>query len=101
MFKNKKLYKKAKKIADEKYKKSSAYKSGFIVKTYRELGGEFIGKKDENTGLNRWFNEEWVDVGDGEYPVFRPTKKITKDTPLTIDEVDKSNLKNKLKSNKN
>ena len=35
MLKNKKLYKKAKKIADEKYKKSSAYKSGFIVETYK------------------------------------------------------------------
>ena len=34
MFKNKKIYNKAKKIADEKYKKNSAYKSGFIVKTY-------------------------------------------------------------------
>ena len=94
MFKNKKLYDKAKKIADEKYKKSSAYRSAFIVKTYKDLGGEFIGKKDEKSGLSRWFEEEWVDIGgDDEYPVYRPTKRITKDTPLTIDEVDKNNLK--------
>ena len=91
MFKNKKIYNKAKKIADEKYIKNSAYKSGFIVKTYKDLGGEFIGKKDEKTGLNRWFDEDWVDVGNGDYPVYRPTKRITNDTPLTIDEVDENN----------
>ena len=97
MFKNKKIYDKAKKIADEKYKKNSAYKSAFIVKTYKDLGGEFIGKKDEKTGLSRWLDEDWVDVGNDDYPVFRPTKKITKDTPLTINEIDENNLKKQIK----
>ena len=46
---------------------------------------------------SRWFNKEWTDVGDGEYTVYRPTKRITKETPLTIDEVDKSNLKKQIK----
>jgi hypothetical protein len=36
---NPELYKKAKQIAVEKYNKPSAFKSGFIVKTYKELGG--------------------------------------------------------------
>jgi len=32
------IYKKAKEIADEKYSKPSAYKSGVIVKKYKEMG---------------------------------------------------------------
>ena len=42
---NPELYQKAKQIADEKYSKPSAYKSGFIVKTYKDLGGTYSGKK--------------------------------------------------------
>ena len=36
---DKELYDFVKQKADEVYKKSSAYKSGCIVKTYKELGG--------------------------------------------------------------
>ena len=97
MFINKNNYEKAKKIADEKYKKSSAYKSVFMVKTYKNLGGVYVGKKDEKIGLNRWFDEECKDVRNDEYPVYRPTKIITADTPFTIDEVDKTNLKKQIK----
>ena len=60
--KDKELYQLAKKKADEIYKKSSAYKSGYIVKTYKALGGRYENdhqKKD----LKRWFEEKWVDVG--------------------------------------
>jgi len=42
-----KLYEKAKKIADDKYSKPSAYKSGFIVKTYKEMGGTYSGGKSK------------------------------------------------------
>ena len=38
--KDKALYDKVKKMADEIYKKPSAYKAGKIVKKYKELGGE-------------------------------------------------------------
>ena len=34
-------YKKAKKIADETYSRPSAYKSMFISRKYKELGGKF------------------------------------------------------------
>jgi len=94
---NKKLYEKVKKIADEKYKKNSAYKSGFIVKTYKEMGGKYKGEKKEKDGLSRWYKEDWKDIGDGEYPVYRPTKKVTKDTPLTPDEIKPSNLEKQIK----
>ena len=92
---NPKLYEKAKQIADEKYIKPSAYKSGFIVKTYKELGGKY---KDDNKEkeLERWFKEDWKDVGNKEYPVYRPTIRINKNTPLTLDEVDPENLKEQI-----
>jgi len=92
---NPELYEEAKKIADDTYKKPSAYKSGFIVKKYKELGGTYSGKK-ENKGINRWFKEEWKDVGKKDYPVYRPTKRITKDTPLTVQEISPSNLKKQI-----
>jgi hypothetical protein len=103
---NKELYRQVKQEADLKYKKPSAYKSGFIVKEYKRRGGEYKGSKT-NDGLTRWFLEEWSDIGNKEYPVYRPTKKISKDTPLTIKEIDPKNLlkqiklKQKIKGEKN
>lgn len=103
---NPKLYEKAKKIADEKYKKNSAYKSGFIQKCYKDMGGTYTDDNNEKP-LKRWFKEDWKDVGNKDYPVYRPTKRINKKTPLTIDEIDPQNLKSqielkqKIKGNKN
>ena len=93
---NPELYEKAKKIADETYKKPSAYKSGFIVKKYKELGGKY-SNDNEPKELKRWFKEEWKDIGNKEYPVYRPTKRISKETPLTIDEIDPKQLKEQIK----
>jgi hypothetical protein len=92
---NKKLYQKAKKIADETYSKPSAYKSGFIVKTYKEMGGTYETKAKVKP-LKRWFEEKWQDVGNSAYPVYRPTKRISKDTPLTASEIDPKNLKKQI-----
>lgn len=39
--KNPSLYKKAKAIADKTYKRNSAYKNMFLVKTYKDLGGTY------------------------------------------------------------
>lgn len=94
---NKTLYNKVKKEADKKYDKPSAYKSGWIVKEYKERGGEYSGKKKENEGLSRWYKEEWKDIGGKEYPVYRPTKRITKDTPLTESEISPTQLKKQIK----
>lgn len=103
---NQVLYEKAKKIADKKYSKPSAYKSGFIVKTYKNLGGTYSDdKKPKN--LKRWFQEDWKDIGGLSYPVYRPTKKINKHTPLTPDQINPKNLnqqirlKQEIKGNKN
>ena len=92
---NLELYNKAKEIANKIYKKSSAYKSGFIVKKYKELGGTYL---DDNKpkNLKRWYEEKWKDVGGLEYPVYRPTKRINKATPLTVNEISSSNLKKQI-----
>jgi len=101
-----KLYDKVKAEADKLYDKPSAYKSGYIVKTYKARGGKY---KNDNKprNLGRWFQENWVDIGNKDYPVFRPTKRINKSTPLTVSEIDpvqakqQIELKQKIKGNKN
>ena len=95
MIKNKALYEKVKQIADNIYKKPSAYKSGYIVKTYKDLGGTYSGNKTKE-GLSRWYLEQWTDVGGKEYPVYRPTKRINKNTPLTVSEINPINLKKQI-----
>jgi len=92
---DKKLYDKAKAQADEIYKKPSAYKSGYIIKRYKELGGRF---KDDGKPklLKRWFKEEWGDIGGKNYPVYRPKKRVSPKTPLTASEIDPANLKKQI-----
>jgi hypothetical protein len=94
---NPQLYNLAKKEADKIFTKSSAYKSGFIIKSYKDMGGTYT---DDNKpkNLKRWFKEEWKDIGNKDYPVYRPSKKISKTkTPLLPDEIDKKNLVEQIK----
>jgi hypothetical protein len=94
---NRKLYEEVKAEADTIYKKPSAYKSGFIVKTYKSRGGKYRGVSKDRP-LERWFKETWVSTsGKDEYPVLRPTKRISKDTPLLASEIDPKNLKEQIK----
>lgn len=101
------LYSKAKQIADKTYSKPSAYKSGFIQKKYKEMGGEYKDEKDKERPLERWFEEDWKDIGNKEYPVYRPTKRVSKKTPLTAAEIDPKQavkqiaLKQKIKGKSN
>ena len=89
------IYEKAKKLADEIYKKPSAYKSMYIQKKYKELGGTYA---NDNTpkNLKRWMQEKRNDVGNKLYPVFRPSVRISKQTPLTVKEIDPRNLKKQI-----
>tara|TARA_Y100000385_G_C12905193_1_gene555963 strand:+ start:464 stop:832 length:369 start_codon:yes stop_codon:yes gene_type:complete len=101
--KDKTLYQKAK----DKYSsmKHSAYKSGLIVKYYKELYVQkhkstdaYVGTKNKNKGLSRWFKEDWqTSDGKKEYSkkadVFRPTKKVSKDTPTTYKELTKKQVR--------
>lgn len=106
---NPNLYEKAKEIVYKQYPKHSAFRSGQLVQKYKELGGSYSGKNGEGRstlkkpkgGLTRWFKETWKDINPNKtetsYPVFRPTKRITKDTPLLASEIDPKNLKKQIK----
>ena len=89
------LYAEVKKLADKIYSKPSAYKSGFIVKTYKQQGGTYTDdKKPKN--LERWYKEQWTDIGNKAYPVYRPTVRVNKNTPLIPSEISPSNLKKQI-----
>ena len=94
------LYNKVKRYANSVYSKNSAFKSGFIVKTYKKYGGTYI-EDDKPKDLQRWFKEQWTDINPNKtpisYPVYRPTKIISKDTPLIASEIKPSNLKKQIK----
>jgi len=106
---DKDLYKKAKKKADETYERHSAYKSMYIQKVYKELGGRYKGKKNTK-GVTRWNSEQWIQVipflKDGKKiacgednkktKVCRPTKRIDSKTPITLPELLKLHPKNDL-----
>lgn len=100
---NKKLYEQVKKEADQKYKRHSLYKSGWITKTYQSRGGKYRGKKSD--GVSSWLKEDWIQVepyikegkkikcGVGQKgKACRPSKKVKGNT-LTIDEVLKKHDK--------
>jgi len=89
------LYERVKKEADKIYKKPSAYKSGYIVKRYKELGGQYL-EDGKVKGLKNWFDSKWQDVGNKPYPVYRPTKRINKSTPLLVSEIDPKNLRKQI-----
>ena len=93
---NKFLYEKVKRKADTIYDVPSAYKSGYIVKEYKRLGGTYSDDGTERT-LKRWFMEDWRDIGGKDYPVYRPTKRITEETPLTASEIDPVQAKKQIK----
>ena len=101
------LYNEVKLMADIIYKKPSAYKSSWIVKTYKKRGGKYSGVKTTE-GLTRWHAERWKNVNDDlDYPVYRPTKIINENTPLTAAEIPAARLKQqialkqKIRGNKN
>ena len=94
---DKKLYEKVKAEIYKKYPKHSAYRSGLLVKEYKSQGGTYSGKENQSTGLNRWFREKWTNQrGETGYKyksdVYRPNNKITKQTPVTFNELSKKEI---------
>lgn len=104
---NKDLYLKAIKKANETYERPSAYKSAYIQKEYKRLGGEYTHK---TKGLNNWFKEQWIQVvpylennekiecgsDDNENKACRPLRRVNKNSPESISELLKKFGKNKL-----
>lgn len=97
-----KLYERVKARADKIYRRpTSAYKSMWIAKEYKRLGGTYSGTRGAST--NRWRKERWIQVipyvrnkkivecgaSNAHGKTCRPLVRVTKDTPLTIDEVVK------------
>jgi Family of unknown function (DUF5872) len=102
-----KLYAAVKKQADATFEKPSAYKSGWIVKTYKSLGGRYASPDSdvEELGLDRWFREKWVDLNrrrsdgtydrcgrrratkEGPYPLCRPSVRVNRATPILASEL--------------
>lgn len=92
---DKPLYDAVSKEAKIVYQKPSAYRSMWIQKTYKERGGRFRDDGKPKT-LKRWMYERWEDVGKKDYPVFRPTVRVNKSTPLLVSEISPSNLKKQI-----
>jgi hypothetical protein len=106
---DKKLYKKVKSLADKKFNsRSGIYRSSWIVREYKRRGGTYKGSRTKTTGLTRWFSEKWVDLNRpvrnsrnktvgyepcgrkesaGKYPLCRPTRRVTSQTPKTWKEL--------------
>ena len=95
---NKELYEKIKKQIISKHPQHSAYRSGLIVKAYKEAGGTYEGTKPTKTGLKRWFDEQWSNQrGEVGYKyksdIYRLNIRITKDTPTTFKELTNKEIK--------
>ena len=87
---------KLKKDIYAKYPKHSAYRSGLLVKEYKDRGGAYSGDKSEGS-LGRWFKEEWKNQrGETGYKkkgyVYRPTKRVNSKTPTTFKELSKKEI---------
>lgn len=112
-----KLYQKVKKRADKKFSsKTGIYKSSWIVREYKKLGGRYKSSKKNKDGLTRWFKEKWVDLNrpirdskgkvvgykecgrksskmQQKYPLCRPSRRVTSKTPRTIREISKKSIR--------
>ena len=89
---NKKLYEEVKEEIYKGCPKHSAYRSGLLVKDYKNRGGTYEGKESDKEGLNLWFASKWRNQrGEVGYKyksdVYRPTIKATNDTPTTFAEL--------------
>ena len=111
---DKELYKKTREKVKNKVKVwPSAYASGQLVREYKKAGGRYFETKiksyKKTSPLSRWYREIWVNVCEKEnslsppykkcgrkkvsnqkfsnYPYCRPYYKITKNTPMTVNEI--------------
>ena len=101
--KDKQLHEKIKNEITNKYK-ASAYRSGFIVRKYKEEyykkhknNNAYSGDRN-NSNLKRWFDEKWRNQNKGigytkKGDVYRPTIRINSKTPTTFNELTQQQIK--------
>jgi hypothetical protein len=103
---DKHLYEKVKKNVYTKFKRHSAYRSGYLVKEYKKqfalkyakTKNPYLENKKTRSNLDRWFREKWMNQRNEigykfKSDIYRPTKKISKKTPLTLNKITKKRLK--------
>jgi hypothetical protein len=122
-FLDKDIYNRAKKLANEKYKSNSAYKSMYMVEQYEKFGGRINQKLKTKSKLENWKDESWVNLTafalgletdikklpkcgikhseQKKNPtICRPTKKVNKDTTSLAQSFTKSQIKKALEIKK-
>ena len=122
-FLDKDIYNRATKLADEKYKSNSAYKSMYMVEQYEKLGGRINPKLKTKSKLKTWRSEKWVNLTaiamgletdikklpvcgkkhpkqKSEPTICRPTKKVNKDTTSLAQTFSKKQIIKALKIKK-
>ena len=79
--------------------KHSAYRSASLVKAYKAAYAKkhgdkkaYSGPRNDSKGLTRWMAEEWRNQRGGvgykyKSDIYRPTKRVTFDTPTTLGEL--------------
>ena len=111
------LYNKVKKEAKNKFRVwPSAYASGWLVKEYKRRGGKYSEKKPgKSHGLERWFNEKWINICRSpptvcgrpktnlnnwkkKYPYCRPSIRISKSTTKIASELSKKEIYRRCKT---
>ena len=93
------LYGQIKEYLWQRYPVNSAYRSGMLVRRYKEAfeakhnhDGAYLSARRPDSGLTRWFAEEWRNQrGEVGYKyksdIYRPTRRITARTPTTFSEL--------------
>ena len=119
---NKSLYKKIKnkirRDVDKKGRRWGAYDSGRLVREYKAAGGKYTGSKKSKTSskkpsnLDRWYREKWIDACawpkrkscgrtkasiKSKVTYCRPSKVIDSNTPKTVQELTKAQIKSRCK----
>ena len=109
--KDQKLYDRVKARVYKEIPTHSAYRSGQLVKKYKEAykrkhgnTNAYSGTKTKD-GLTRWFDEKWSNQRGGsgykkKGDVYRPTKKVSKKTPTTFKELSKTEISKAMKEKK-
>lgn len=107
------LYNKIKNHYIKKNQINSAYRSAMIVKSYKKQFRKKHGnnlsyknKKNNQSGLTRWFNEKWSSDKEGNVmgyekksDIYRPQIRVNKNTPVTWSELTEKEI-NKARTTK-